>query len=173
MQKEAAKRADKHSSWLHNEEVLRQETERKMLNRSLALMLDEFKSEWKHKKTLLDEHCERLMMTVSAGDDNNTAIPAPSCDCAQLLCVVLQSFESLYACQVRERAEAQRHNLEKKYEVQRVPPVKYSTNTRDMVKQVVSRNGSLFQGSLRILQVFFDISSLLVAGLAGQKIRGC
>ena len=107
-----------------------------------------------------------------------TALPflLPAVIALSLHCVVLQcmvSFESLYACQVRERAEAQRHNLEKKYELQRIPSVKYSTNTRDMVKQVVSRNGSLFQGSLRILQVFFDISSLLVAGLAGQKIRGC
>ena len=99
MQREAARRSEKHSNWLHNEETLRQETERRMLNRSLSVQLDEFKDEWKHKKTLMDEHCERLMDTV------------------------------------RERAEAQRHNLEKKYEMERIPPVKYTSNTRDIIKQ--------------------------------------
>jgi uncharacterized membrane protein YgcG len=86
-------------NWLRNEENARQETERKMLNRSLLIFQDEFKEEWKHKKKLMDEHCERLLSTV------------------------------------RERAEAQRHHLSKQYEVERIPPVKYTSNTRDIIKQ--------------------------------------
>jgi hypothetical protein len=86
-------------SWLRNEENARQETERKMLNRSLLIFQDEFKEEWKHKKKLMDEHCERLLSTV------------------------------------RERAAAQRHHLSQQYEMERIPPVKYTSNTRDIIKQ--------------------------------------
>jgi hypothetical protein len=95
MQKEASKRAEKHSTWLHNEESSRQDTERKMLNRSLSICMEEFDQEWKHKKVITEAHCEHLLATV------------------------------------RERAEAQRHYLEKKYEVERILPVKYSSATRD------------------------------------------
>ena len=70
-----------------------------MLNKSLSMMLDDFKEEWRHKKTLIEEQCTRLEQAV------------------------------------RERAEAQRHHLERKFELQRVPPVKYSSSTRDMIKQ--------------------------------------
>ena len=92
-----------HATWLRNEETARQETERKMLNRSLSVMLDEFKEEWKQKKKVVEAQCEKL-------------------------------WES-----TRERAEAQKIQLEKKYEMERIPPVKYSTTTRDLIKQVCVR----------------------------------
>ena len=95
MQKEASKRAGKHSTWLRNLESSRQDTERNMLNRSLSICMEEFDQEWKHKKVIMEAHCEHLLATV------------------------------------RERAEAQRHYLEKKYEVERILPVKYSSATRD------------------------------------------
>jgi phage gpG-like protein len=101
MQKEASKRAGKHSTWLRNLESSRQDTERTMLNRSLSICMEEFDQEWKHKKVIMEAHCEHLLATV------------------------------------RERAEAQRHYLEKKYEVERILPVKYSSATRDAIKQGV------------------------------------
>jgi hypothetical protein len=99
MQKEATRRSEKHAAWLRNEESARQDTERKMLNRSLSVILDDFKEEWKQKKKVMEAQCEKL-------------------------------WESS-----RERAEAQKIHLEKKYEMERIPPVKYSTVTRDLIKQ--------------------------------------
>ena len=63
---------------------------------------NEFKDEWKHKRTLVDEEITHIQQAV------------------------------------RERADAQRHFLEKKYGKERIPSVKYSTFTRDMIKQAMA-----------------------------------
>ena len=102
MEREAQKREKAHASWLRKEEETRQGNERRMLNKSLAILLDEFNDEWKHKRTLVDEEITHIQQAV------------------------------------RERADAQRHFLEKKYGKERIPSVKYSTFTRDMIKQAMA-----------------------------------
>lgn len=102
MEREAEKREKADAAWLRKEEETRQGNERRMLNKSLAILLDEFKDEWKHKRTLVDEEITHIQQAV------------------------------------RERADAQRHFLEKKYGKERIPSVKYSTFTRDMIKQAMA-----------------------------------